>query len=98
MYFSPIGGHPPDCGVVQIAHGVGEHMRRYAELAETLVHGEFVVYGNDHRGHGLTAKASGSLATADPAVLINSSKTWLLWEPSRSTSIRASRTLYWDTA
>src|SRR6266478_8590396 len=47
-------------GVVQIAHGLGEHIGRYAELAETLVHGEFVVYGNDHRGHGLTAKVSGS--------------------------------------
>jgi len=47
-------------GVVQIAHGLGEHTGRYAELAETLVHENFVVYGNDHRGHGLTAKASGS--------------------------------------
>src|SRR5215813_14468342 len=47
-------------GVVQTAHGLGEHIGRYVELAETLVHGEFVVYGNDHRGHGLTAKASGS--------------------------------------
>ena len=43
-------------GVVQIAHGLGEHMGRYAALAETLVHGEFVVYGNAHRGHGLTAR------------------------------------------
>ena len=41
---------------MQIVHGLGEHMGRYAELAETLVHGEFVVYGNDHRGHGLTAR------------------------------------------
>ena len=47
-------------GVVQIAHGLGEHIGRYAELAEILVRGEFVVYGNDHRGHGLTAKPSGS--------------------------------------
>jgi len=53
-------GHHHVRGVVQIAHGLGEHMGRYAELAETLVHGEFVVYGNDHRGHGLTAKVSGS--------------------------------------
>ena len=37
MYFSPIGGHPPVCGVVQIAHGLSEHMSRYVELAETLV-------------------------------------------------------------
>src|SRR6266478_5291220 len=60
------GGHHPVRGVVQIAHGLGEHMGRYAELAETLVHGEFVVYGNDHRGHGLTAKASGSFRDFGP--------------------------------
>src|SRR6202035_1225823 len=47
-------------GVVQIAHGLGEHIGRYAELAEVLVEDELVVYGNDHRGHGLTAKSSGS--------------------------------------
>ena len=39
---------------------------RYAELAETLVHREFVVYGNDHRGHGLTAKPSGSFGDFGP--------------------------------
>src|SRR5438128_3398247 len=53
-------------GVVQIAHGLGEHMGRYAALAETLVQGEFVVYGNDHRGHGLTAKPSGSFGDFGP--------------------------------
>jgi alpha-beta hydrolase superfamily lysophospholipase len=46
--------------VVQIAHGLGEHMGRYAELAETLLEDELAVYGNDHRGHGLTAEPSGS--------------------------------------
>jgi alpha-beta hydrolase superfamily lysophospholipase len=59
-------GHQSVRGVVQIAHGLGEHMGRYAELAETLVHGEFVVYGNDHRGHGLTAKPSGSFGEFGP--------------------------------
>ena len=53
-------GHHHVRGVVQIAHGLGEHTGRYAELAETLVQGEFVVYGSDHRGHGLTAKRAGS--------------------------------------
>src|SRR5215831_4238946 len=53
-------GHREVRGVVQIAHGLGEHMGRYAELAEKLVAVDFVVYGNDHRGHGLTAKPSGS--------------------------------------
>src|SRR5262245_40645231 len=54
-------------GVVQTAHGLGERVGRYQELAETLVHGEFVVYENDHRGHGLTAKASGSFGDFGPA-------------------------------
>ena len=59
-------GHHHVRGVVQIAHGLGEHMGRYAELAEMLVHGEFVVYGNDHRGHGLTAKPSESFGDFGP--------------------------------
>src|SRR5438270_4878619 len=53
-------------GVVQIAHGLGEHIGRYAELAETLAQAEFVVYGNDHRGHGLTAKPVGSFGEFGP--------------------------------
>ena len=42
-------------GVIQVAHGLGEHVGRYGELARLLVGAGFVVYGNDHRGHGLTA-------------------------------------------
>lgn len=59
-------GHRPVRGVVQIAHGLGEHIGRYAELAETLAREEFVVYGSDHRGHGLTAKPSGSFGDFGP--------------------------------
>src|SRR4029077_20553326 len=53
-------------GVVQIAHGLGEHIGRYAKLAEILTRGEFVVYGNDHRGHGLTARPAGSFGEFGP--------------------------------
>jgi alpha-beta hydrolase superfamily lysophospholipase len=53
-------------GVIQIAHGLGEHIGRYAELAETLLEDEFAVYGNDHRGHSLTAKPSGSFGEFGP--------------------------------
>lgn len=52
--------HSPVRGVVQIAHGLGEHIGRYAELADILATDGFAVYGNDHRGHGLTAKISQS--------------------------------------
>src|SRR5947209_12291404 len=53
-------------GVVQIAHGLGEHIGRYTKLAERWVEGEFVVYGNDHRGHGLTAKLAGRFGVFGP--------------------------------
>jgi alpha-beta hydrolase superfamily lysophospholipase len=42
-------------GVIQIAHGMGEHIGRYSGLIQALVHAGLVVYGNDHRGHGRTA-------------------------------------------
>jgi alpha-beta hydrolase superfamily lysophospholipase len=42
-------------GVVQLTHGMGEHVRRYAELAAVLNARGLVVYGQDHRGHGATA-------------------------------------------
>lgn len=41
--------------VVQIAHGMAEHIERYQDFARHLVNQGFVVYGNDHRGHGKTA-------------------------------------------
>ena len=41
-------------GVVQIAHGVGEHALRYEELAQQLVGAGYSVYADDHRGHGAT--------------------------------------------
>jgi alpha-beta hydrolase superfamily lysophospholipase len=48
----------PCRGIVQIAHGLGEHIGRYHGLIEVLVKAGLVVYGNDHRGHGRTALSS----------------------------------------
>jgi alpha-beta hydrolase superfamily lysophospholipase len=48
-------------GVVQIAHGMGEHIGRYHDLIDLLVHAGMVVYGNDHRGHGHSAPSSSCL-------------------------------------
>ena len=48
----------PVRGVMQIAHGMGEHMGRYAETIEVLVSAGLTVYGNDHRGHGRTASSA----------------------------------------
>ena len=45
----------PARAVVQIAHGMGEHMGRYADTIDALVAAGLTVYANDHRGHGLSA-------------------------------------------
>jgi alpha-beta hydrolase superfamily lysophospholipase len=48
----------PVRGVVQIAHGMGGHIGRYAGTIDVLVSAGFTVYGNDHRGHGRTAPSA----------------------------------------
>ena len=40
--------------IVQIAHGLGEHARRYDRMAAVLNRAGFSVYADDHRGHGQT--------------------------------------------
>lgn len=39
-------------GVIQIAHGVSEHIGRYDDFARFLAKNGFAVCGNDHLGHG----------------------------------------------
>ena len=41
--------------VIQIAHGMGEHARRYDWVARQLNDGGYSVVASDHRGHGETA-------------------------------------------
>jgi len=43
-------------GIIQIAHGMAEHAARYNHFAEFLTQNGFIVYANDHRGHGKTIK------------------------------------------
>ncbi len=47
--------HPPR-GVVQLVHGISEHMGRYAPFARFLTDHGFAVCGHDHLGHGRTAR------------------------------------------
>lgn len=42
-------------GVVQIAHGLTEHIGRYDRFARFLAENGYVVCGNDHIGHGKSA-------------------------------------------
>ena len=43
-------------GIVQIAHGAGEHGKRYEHFASFLTENGYLVCADDHRGHGLSAK------------------------------------------
>ena len=40
---------------VQLTHGMGEHAQRYDHVARALNEAGFVVYAQDHRGHGASA-------------------------------------------
>ncbi len=45
----------PRKGIIQISHGMVEDASRYRRFAAKLVDSGYVVYANDHRGHGKTA-------------------------------------------
>ena len=40
--------------VVQLSHGIAEHIRRYDDFAAFLAEQGYLVVGNDHLGHGLS--------------------------------------------
>lgn len=48
-------------GVVQLVHGMSEHVERYAGFAEALCDAGFVVCANDHIGHGKSASSEDEL-------------------------------------
>lgn len=63
----------PVRGVIQIVHGMAEHMGRYEELAEYLVERGFVVTGDDHLGHGDSVAEGnpyGYFCDHDPATVV----------------------------
>ena len=47
--YSPLGKPK---AVIQLIHGFGEHSRRYLHLIYKLLAADFVVYADDHIGHG----------------------------------------------
>ncbi|AXI09945.1 alpha/beta fold hydrolase [Oceanobacillus sp. 143] len=51
--------HPK--AIIQLSHGMAEHINRYEDFARFLVEKEIIVYGNDHRGHGKTGEKQGLL-------------------------------------
>ncbi|MEM9861256.1 MAG: alpha/beta hydrolase [Myxococcota bacterium] len=50
--WEPVG---PPKALLQIVHGMAEHIARYDRLARAFTSRGYRVFGHDHRGHGLTA-------------------------------------------
>ena len=51
--------------LIFIAHGLGEHIGRYADLADYLTSKGFAVFGIDHRGHGKSQGRRGHILSFD---------------------------------
>ncbi len=52
-------------GVVQLTHGMAEHIRRYDGLAKSLAEAGYITVGHNHLGHGETAVTQGLFASRD---------------------------------
>jgi alpha-beta hydrolase superfamily lysophospholipase len=51
---------------VQISHGLAEHAARYEWVAQQLTTAGYIVYADDHRGHGKTAGSKEKLGILGP--------------------------------
>ena len=51
----------PPMGVLQICHGISEHIGRYDDFARFLASKGFVVAGEDHLGHGKSVSSPSNL-------------------------------------
>lgn len=47
--------------VLQISHGMAEHILRYDGFAKFLNESGYIVYGHDHRGHGRSVRSEADL-------------------------------------
>ena len=49
--------HGPYVGIVQLLHGMAEHISRYDDFARFLNSHGYIVVGNDHLGHGTSVSS-----------------------------------------
>ena len=56
IYAQELCPDTPPRAVIQIVHGVAEHMGRYEEVSQFLAAHGFLVCGEDHLGHGKTVE------------------------------------------
>ena len=64
-YDWPVPAGTPTRGTVLLVHGLGEHIGRYAHVADQLNDWGFSVRGYDQHGHGASPGARGTLPSND---------------------------------
>lgn len=52
-------------GIIQIIHGMNEHIQRYDRFAKFLNKNGYIVFGDDHRAHGRTATVPEKIGKPD---------------------------------
>lgn len=84
--------------VIQVAHGMIEHIGRYEEFAQAMNRAGIAVIGHDHPGHGRTAKPGelGEFAEKNGVRGVNGAMAQV--HVLRNTSFRAFRIFFWGTA
>ena len=63
--WEPAGASGPVRGVVQLVHGMAEHIGRYDEFARFLAAAGYAVVGHDHVGHGRSVDDPSSWGVID---------------------------------
>ncbi|MHA2107307.1 MAG: alpha/beta hydrolase [Candidatus Hodarchaeales archaeon] len=56
-------------GIVQLVHGLAEHAGRYMHVINKLVPEGYIIYGDDHRGHGRSGGHKGFVKSIQEFVL-----------------------------
>ncbi len=73
-------------GIVQIVHGLAEHAGRYVNVVNKLVPEGYLIYGDDHRGHGKSDGARGFVKSIEEFVEDQREFTKLIKEKEDSTT------------
>ncbi|MCD8154077.1 MAG: alpha/beta hydrolase [Clostridiales bacterium] len=73
--------------VVQVSHGITEHIGRYGELAYALVEKGYAVAGNDHLGHGESEKPECIVDFICQSNRQPGSQTGRRWEPKQTHTV-----------
>jgi alpha-beta hydrolase superfamily lysophospholipase len=78
-------------GVIQIAHGMIDHIERFNDMALYFVDRGFVVAGNDHLGHGDSVASKDDWGYFDDSVSAEESGMYLVLDMHRLTRIMKKR-------